>query len=248
MPLPEVLNQYYSEYYKPGDGPKVTMGSVSRFATHIRRALPSLVATGSGELTILDVGGGDGSIAVAVARLIGGPARITVVDPSAETVPGDGTVSVEHQKSLEEAGGLYDLVIASAVIEHVPAAREFITGLLARIRPGGFFYARTPYVAPFLRLLPGFDFTFPGHIHDLGPAFWAAVPGVFDPRLRIRHFRTSLVETSWREDPARTTVAHLLKLPSRLETSLRHRPTRFLWPYVGGWEVVFERPGDNQES
>ena len=142
--------------------------------------------------------------------------------------------------------GVYDLVIASAVIEHVPAARQFLTELLNRIRPGGCFYARTPYVAPLLRLLPGFDFTFPGHVHDLGPAFWASVPDVFDSRLRIRHFQTSLVETSCRENPARAALAHALKLPSRFETIFRQRPTRLMWPYVGGWEVVLERPCDNQ--
>lgn len=248
MPLPEVLNEYYAEYYKQEDKPKVTIGSVARMAAHIRRVLPSTLATNPDGLTILDVGGGDGSISVALARLIGGPAQITVVDPSAEPVLGDATIRVGHRTSLDETQGVYDLVIASGVVEHVPAAREFLTGLLERIRPGGLFYARTPYVAPFLRLLPWFDFAFPGHVHDLGPAFWAAVPEVFDPRLRIRHFQTSLVETSWRENPALTSLAYLLKLPSRLETSLRHRPTRFLWPYVGGWEVVFERPGNNQES
>ena len=123
----------------------------------------------------------------------------------------------------------------------------FLTALLARIRPGGFFYARTPYGAPFLRLLGKIDLGFPGHVHDLGPTFWAAVPKLFDPRLRFRHFQTSLVETSWRAHPALTAAAHLLKLPSRMETALRRRPTRVIWPYVGGWELVLERP-ENAEG
>ena len=52
MPLPEVLLHYYRKYYKPGDQPKVTMGSVSRFATHIRSALPTTMAIKPDELTI----------------------------------------------------------------------------------------------------------------------------------------------------------------------------------------------------
>jgi SAM-dependent methyltransferase len=222
----------------------VTTGSAARIAAHIIRALPVGWADGRADLSVLDVGGGDGSIAVDLARRVGTPAAVTVIDPSGEPVPGDNLVRVERRWPLEAAGGTYDLIVASAVIEHVPAAGPFVTALLARIRPGGFMYARTPFIAPFLRLIPGFDFTFPGHVHDLGPAFWARVPETFDPRLRTRHFRTSVVETGWRTSPMRTVLAVLLKLPSRLETWARGPRPTVLWPYVGGWEVVLERPAD----
>lgn len=144
MSLPEVLLHDCREYYKPGDQPKVTMGSVSRLATHISGALLTTMAIKPYELKILDIGGGDGGIEAAVARLFGGRARVTVIDPSTETVIGDGTTSIEHRTSLEDAGGVFDLGIASAVAERVPAARNFLTQLLPRIRPGRVFIPVPP--------------------------------------------------------------------------------------------------------
>lgn len=53
--------------------------------------------------------------------------------------------------------------------------------------------------------------------------------------------RPSIVETSFREAPLRTALAHLSKAPARLENVLRRRgpgPSDRLWRLVGGWEVL----------
>ncbi len=78
------------------------------------------------------------------------------------------------------------------------------------------------------------DFTYPAHLHDLGRGFWNGILGrlALDSQYRIRHSATSIVETVFSEAPVRTVAAHALKLPSHLFPS---------WPFVGGWEVVFER-------
>jgi len=246
MPRPEVLDAYYAAYYDPNSNCCVT--DATRIAEHILRFLPAGWANGRAELSVLDVGGGDGSIAVELARRVGTPAVVTVVDAAADPVQGDKFIRVERRWPLNAAEATYDLVVASGVIEHVPAAGPFVKDLLARLKPGGCLYARTPFSAPFLSIVPGYDFTFPGHVHDLGPAFWARFPAAFDPRLRIRHFRTSVVETAWRTNPVRTAMAVLLKLPSRLETWARGPRPNVFWPYVGGWEVVIERPADHERT
>jgi SAM-dependent methyltransferase len=241
MPLPHVLDEYYAHYYQPGAARRVTTGDVRRMARHVLRALPQGWLGGRAELSVLDVGGGDGSIALALGQLAGIPTAVTLVDPAAGAAAAGGPVSLRHFEDLSQVDGEYDLVLASAVIEHVPEAWEFVTGLFRRVAPNGCLYARTPYVEMFFRLLKGYDLTFPGHVHDLGPAFWNGVPESFDGGLELVHSRTSVVETSWSEYPARTLLAYTLKLPSRLETWLRGFPRKVLWPFVGGWEVVLWR-------
>ena len=62
-----VLRSYYAEYYS-GTSLRHTMHKTERFARHALRAMPDL--NESKPLRILDFGGGDGSLAVAIARLL----------------------------------------------------------------------------------------------------------------------------------------------------------------------------------
>ena len=230
MPRPEVLDAFYRAYYADRHEPALTLHGLEGWARHIARSLPK-----GGGTALLDFGGGDGSLGLSTARLLDSRMKVTLVDAAGSAAPG-----VNVSRDLAELGAAtFDIVLASAVLEHIPELDELLPRLLDRVRPGGFFYARTPYVAPFMRFL-SVDFTYPGHVHDLGPAFWNRLVARF-PEYASISSRPSRVETAFSRMFARTFAAHVLKAPARLEVALRGRPRRLFWPFVGGWEVVLQR-------
>ena len=245
MPTPQCLDAYYGAYYD-GKDLKVTFPDKRRFARHICRTLDE--ADLGDVVRILDFGGGDGSLAGAIARelLARRPGRRAVVllvdyQPPAAEVAGEG-ISVSHVPTFEQIEGQYDLVVASAILEHVPEVHPVIRKLFASIAGRGYFYARTPFVAPFARVLPNLDLSYPGHVHDMGSGFWNRVTDIFSLDARYVSTRPSLVESLLRDDPLRTTAAYVLKLPAYVEGALSPAARKDrLWGLVGGWEVVLRR-------
>lgn len=244
MPTPEVLDEYYRAYF-PEDGPKTTMPRVAAFVRGLLRDVPSDELPP--HVRILDFGGGDGTLGLALAHTLlaernDRTVAFTLVDyqqPVAD--PFDARLDVTHRRTLDELDGKFDLVLASAVLEHIPELRSVLMRLLSVLAPGGSFYARTPWMAPLKRLLPSLDLTYPGHVHDLGAAFWNRVPETFSQPLQLVASRPALIETCWRQQLARTAVAWLMKLPARIEVALTTEPRVPLWRLVGGWEVVLRR-------
>lgn len=243
MPTPEILAEYYRCYFR-ADGPKITLTDANAFADHVLRLVR---LNGASSIRILDFGGGDGTLGLMIARrlLHEEPARqivFTLVDfqtPAAGI--SDERLVVTHARTLEEVCGEFDLVLASAVLEHIPELERVIRRLLEQLGPGGWFYARTPYLAPLKRCLPGLDITFPGHVHDLGAPFWNRIGQTFRVPLRIVASRPSLIETSLRRQPARTAAAWLMKFPARVELAFSREPRTPWWRFVGGWEVVLQK-------
>ncbi len=246
MPKPAALAEYYSTYYESprlaDSVQKVTFNEVSRFGRHLASTV--LRHHKDPDISILDFGGGDGSIAhaVAVEMLEHGArgAEITIVDTNKDTLsPPDGRISMVRKNGLEEVPSEHSLVMASAVIEHVPKPREVLDGLLARLRSGGIFYARTPYMLPLMKLLAPvgvtLDFTFPGHVHDLGQSFWEGYFSRIAPAgaFQILKSKPSIVETTVRQHFVRTVAAHCLKAPWYLLGRA--------YKLVGGWEVFVRK-------
>jgi SAM-dependent methyltransferase len=244
MPTSEALRSYYSNYYGDADE-RVTFDLPQRLARHI-------VAKGFGgavrtSIEVLDFGGGDAGVSRAIAKLLldSGTehAHIHLVDFNAEVPPPDSSrISVDRVESLNgvaESG--FDLVIASAILEHIPRPMEDLALLLRALREGGILYVRTPSVVPVLKLLGSLglrlDFTFPAHLHDLGETFWRGVLERLSLRdsFEVVDSRPALVETTFGLHPLRTAAAYLLKAPRRLVGSS--------WRFVGGWEVFFRRKG-----
>jgi 2-polyprenyl-3-methyl-5-hydroxy-6-metoxy-1,4-benzoquinol methylase len=241
MPKDDVLAKYYSQYYADSQL-KTTTSNTKYFARHVTGSMLGFVR--SNTIRILDYGGGDGSLSYAIAgELIGKSencrVQVDLVDYEAPRVFGDNPISVRGHRDLDEVEGDYDLILASAVLEHVPQVNGVIRRLVASARPGAYFYARTPFMIPLARLIGKFDLTYPAHVHDMGSSFWNRFVQTFDLKAELIASRPSLIETTFSEAPARTIAAFVMKLPSHLELAMRRsRPTDPVWTLVGGWEAV----------
>ncbi|HBZ57427.1 MAG TPA: hypothetical protein DEO88_18655, partial [Syntrophobacteraceae bacterium] len=176
MPQPRILEEFYRQYYRPEEQLHVTFHNPARFARHIAGLIPHGWFAEKNLLKILDFGGGDGSLALALEARLPIEGQITVVDYE-EGHAADGRIRWE--RSLDEAVGPFDLILASAVLEHIPEVQPVFGQLFARLASGGICYARTPWVAPYMKRFKRFDFTYPGHVHDMGAGFWNRVPRTF---------------------------------------------------------------------
>jgi len=240
MPKQELLDRYYAQYYsKAGD--HVAFSSPERFARHLSTVLkPPAI----GSLRMLDFGGGDGSLAIALAQkfqVSAGfqiPIAIDVVDYEKPREASTPNVVVNGHRNLNEVGGQYDVLLASAIVEHIPDAHSTIRKLVGMARPGAFMYARTPYVVPLARLIPTLDITYPAHVHDMGSGFWNRFADTFNLRAQLLLSRPSLVETTLYSSPIRTMLAQALKFPALAELWLSKQMRVPRWKLVGGWEAV----------
>lgn len=243
MPAQPVLDEYYGKYFR-GDGPMITMPQIDGF---VNRLLMNIgFAPSISRVRILDFGGGDGTLGLTLARrlLAEHPelnVSFTLVDYQTPASGNSDRLNVTHRRTLSEVEGPFDLVLASAVLEHIPDLQPVIENLFELLAPGGWFYARTPYVAPLKRVLPRFDVTYPGHVHDLGAPFWNRIAATYGQPLRVVVSRPSLVESDWLRQPVRTVIAWLLKLPARMELAVSSPGRTPWWRFVGGWEVVLQR-------
>jgi SAM-dependent methyltransferase len=245
MPLPSALDDYYSTYYDNSDAAAVTTDDPARLARRI-----AAYCERAGHIDMLDFGGGDGSVAVATALAVqtgGGTADITVVDyDQGRKVETPASITRGWEPALDRLGDRkFDVVLASAVLEHLARPVPTLIELLSRLAPGGVLYIRTPFVVPIMRVahwarVP-FDFTFPAHLHDLGQPFWDGLLDWLPARddgVGVRQIgsRPSPLETSLRVSPTRTIVAAILKAPWKVLGSR--------YALVGGWEAVYraERP------
>jgi SAM-dependent methyltransferase len=239
------LATYYGSYYADSNQARVTCGNPGKFAAHIHKYTSRRID--SPRTSVLDFGGGDGSIGYAIALELArqSPAMIdvAVIDQNTRLVASENPrVTLSHASDLEQIqnGGRFDLVLAGAVLEHLAKPAEITRRLLHMLSPGGYFYARTPFMVPLLKILERlhipFDFTFPGHFHDLGQDFWEnIIPTLgMDPReWRVERSRPSMVETSFSQNFSRTLLSYLMKAPWWL--------LRGAYPYTGGWEVYIHR-------
>jgi 2-polyprenyl-3-methyl-5-hydroxy-6-metoxy-1,4-benzoquinol methylase len=236
MPTPESLTEYYANYFQPS-APKITHDSPARFARHIA----SFIHEPRRNMAITDFGGGDGRMAYSLAQILANRGcssiDINVVDYVECIASRHPQITIEAQRPGAAIPGS-DLIIASAVLEHLTDPLEALTQLFSALDRDGLLYIRTPAVAGFLKLATAgrrqLDFTFPAHLHDFGQRFWENVLRVIpDGRFEILHSAPSLVETDLRHHPWHTIAAHVAKAPWRVLGSN--------YSLVGGWEMVFQR-------
>jgi len=245
MPRPEVLHEIYRDYYV-GKEKQNTMSNADRFARHILHYATKLVFADK-KANIIDYGGGDGALALALAhRILKRHPRITVqiavVDYFPPVTTRDSRIRIERIDRLNELTTDAEIVLASAILEHIPQCCASIRELFSRLCPGGIFYARTPWVVPVARLFPNIDLTFPFHVHDMGGDFWNHVPKTFMLPVDVLRTGPSPIETGYLRNPIRSTVASVLKLPARFEAMFPSRSSgEPFWRLVGGWEMLLRR-------
>jgi 2-polyprenyl-3-methyl-5-hydroxy-6-metoxy-1,4-benzoquinol methylase len=241
MPKTELLNRYYNQYYsKSADGH--TLHEPRRFSRHVLKFMPDLTQAQS--LRILDFGGGDGSLSIAIARELQSraqrqfPITIDLVDYASPRTVELPSVTIRGHHELCEVSGRFDLILASAILEHIPDANKAIRELTDLADTRAYMYTRTPFLLPLASLVPGIDITYPAHVHDMGSTFWNGFTRTFGLDASVLSSRPSLVETTLLNSPIRTALAHALKLPAFIELMLfgQSRPPR--WRLVGGWELV----------
>lgn len=240
MPTPEFLSSLYD--------PQTYRSSLVSEAGISRRCARAIIVHSSFHpdrpVSILDYGGSDGSLSTEIrTALIGRGHRAKVVSTVVDLHPrSDGP----HQRWLtpsafEASPDRYDLILASAVLEHLPDPAATLRSLIGRAAHGALFYGRTPWDGPLHLAVPGYRVKWPRHLHDMGADFWERFIGLFGVRGTLIMSRPSIVETSFRRAPLRTALAHLAKAPGRFENIVRpHRSMhdRRVWRYVGGWEVM----------
>ena len=237
MPNPDALNEYYANYFR-GEGPKITHDSPERFARHIA----SFIREPRRDMAITDFGGGDGNMAYSVAQILANRGcssiAISVIDHVACVVSRDPRIAIETQRPGAAIPGS-DIIIASAVLEHLTNPLEALAQLFRALGRDGLLYIRTPAVAGILKWATAcgrpLDFTFPAHLHDFGQRFWENILRLIpDGReFEVLHSAPSLVETDFCHHPWHTVAAHVAKAPWHV---LGRRYT-----LVGGWEIVFQR-------
>lgn len=241
MPTETTLREYYSTYYHDNDK-SVTFDIPKRLSRHIfNNTRPHLdMAT---RIDILDFGGGDGEISLGLAEMLvrdgASEVHIDVVDYNTEAAQTQDRITMECFSELSGIKGRrYEIVIASAILEHIPHPSATIDSLLEALGDDGVFYARTPFVTPFFRIahVLGFklDFTYPGHVHDMGRDFWENIVPRLKPKfeLAILKSKTSIVESSLTRHFFRTILAYLLKAPSYFNRR---------YNLVGGWEIFIKK-------
>jgi len=240
MPKPEVLEDYYRRYYD-NTGETATFHGAQRFGVHLYGMLQSSQRSA---MRILDFGGGvDATLSRAVARefVRKGTERVEIalIDRSASCPHDWGAITVDCYRELPPAAQDFDIVIASAVIEHIPSPRSVLIVLLNALRAGGGIYFRTPVVSSLIRLTSRFglpmDFQYPEHLHDMGQAFWEQLIDCLrlTDSFSIVKSQPSIVQEDFRTHPLRAALAHAMKSPWYL---FRSRYTM-----VGGWEAVIIR-------
>ena len=243
MPTRAALDALYANFYLAEQEAHVSFGNVDRFGKHLLAYCDAL--TQHSQLRILDYGGGDGSISVNLAEKLAGRgvARVEVVvddyDPNLAT-PAKAGVTVCRAADLPEGtDARFDIVVASGVIEHVPDPVGITRGLLAQLKDGGRFYARTPHVIPFMQLSGSkaveHFFPFPAHLHDLGQHAWEYCfeHTLADTQCTLVASRPSIVQTSFDQNWKVALASHVMKAPWYLLGRI--------YPLVGGWEVVAQK-------
>lgn len=237
------MDTYYNSYYQLNDE-KITFDDPKKFGRYLFD-LTCEDLTRKGTLSILDYGGGIGTISIELAKRYlnygVSEVRVTIVDYERnafiDSVP---NLVVDNCSALSEVNDQkFDIVIASAIVEHLPEPRTEIICLFELLQEYGLIYFRTPYVTPIMllgkRLGINIDFTYPGHLHDLGQEFWDNILGTFDLKneYKIIYSKPSIVETTFFQHFKRTLVAYICKAPWYV---LGNR-----WRFVGGWEILIQK-------
>ncbi|MDY0042494.1 MAG: hypothetical protein RBS57_19470, partial [Desulforhabdus sp.] len=117
MPCAPFLGRYYQNsfvnIYKQYDNEKtITFQDEQRFAKHLCRYIDAEWAIRQKNLRIIDFGGGDGALAISVARQLNCKADVIVIDRGPEWIR-EGAIYVEKRRSVGSIEQNCHIVLAS---------------------------------------------------------------------------------------------------------------------------------------
>jgi hypothetical protein len=140
-------------------------------------------------------------------------------------------------KKLPSGRATFNLVMASAVLEHIFFVEETFRKLFECVDIGGYFYVRAPYIQPIYKvgLAVGIkiDALFPDHVHDFSKHFFDNSLATFNQTdFKIVSSQPSFIETTFEKSFIKCLVSHIVRFPYRFWKK---------YPFVGGWEVIYQR-------
>ncbi len=247
MPKQEFLEAAYTIAYKLHDKDEAFY-NYQRLAMHIVKKTNLLVELKSinGNYRILDYGSGNGDLLVALNQILNPNQNITYlgVDIINENKILSSNEAVALLCALPDRDKKFELIIASAVIEHIPDANSILLNLYTRMADNGLMYIRTPWHGPLKKVYKKMDLGFPGHVHDMGQLFWENIWGEIGCKIDIVYSAPSINQTEYRYNFFRTLIVDILKLPAFIHNKFRKKGKEIIWPYVGGWEIVVRKLPD----
>lgn len=193
------------------------------------------------KVKILDYGGGNGKLSKEIIKLLKKNniyAQSLVVDIH-DSTQGENIYfkTVEEFKLDEEK---YDIILASAVLEHLPNFRDILDNLLNKLNNKGYFYCRTPWEFELSKIMKIYKIKWPRHLYDIGGDFWV---NFFKSK---NDFEIILSETSVTEISKKNIIkyitAQILKKISLLEFYIKKNKLSLpKWPFVGGWDLIVKK-------
>lgn len=232
----KLYSHYYDEHvFKTGINPSV-------LGKHIFRFISSKVTVNS-SVRILDYGGGDGSVAKYVAEELRKRKKCRYIIDVYDIYEIENKLDAVNYITSESilANYQYDIIIASAVIEHLNKPLDTLKMLFTSLKSNGYFYARTPFNLPLknmcekLHLKKKVDMQFPWHLFDMGRIFWNHIPVLFQSyhiKISVIKSQPSLIEIPFKNKKKRYIATVLLKFPGYIFKN---------WNNVGGWEVFIKK-------
>lgn len=198
-------------------------------------------------INILDFGGGNGRLCDEIRtqlRSIHPKTQVdcTVVDIFNSLIFDD--IKFIDAEKFNNIDGTYDIVLASAILEHLPEPGKALPLLLNMVRANGIFYARTPFEEKLVTLGIGYKTSWPIHLHDLGPKFWEHIIKNNEDKFIALSSTTSINETSPKVNLSKNIIVHILKFVSHVECLTIKRWFNYsgvIWPYIGGWQVILRK-------
>lgn len=244
-------NEYLESLYAPDaytPDLNESPGAVQRLATHVVDGMHALGLTEHTTLRLLDFGGANGTLLrEVVARLPDSVDRERSRFVVADLFPQELDPPLEYVRSadLSPTDDRFDVILLSAVIEHLPNAGDELRRLDRHLRDGGLMYGRTPWDMPFVRLVPSYSLRWPRHLLDLGPAFWANAGSAVLPNYVYERGGTSPPDSDFSHAPVRAVATRLLKGVGAAEAATIQRWLSYeqpKWRYQGSWDAWLRKP------